>query len=176
MKKIIIETERLILRQYTQDDFDDLYLILSDPITMSHYPKPYDEKGTQRWLDWNFDNYSKYGFGLWAIELKDTHEFIGDCGITMQNIDNEQLPEIGYHIDKKYWRKGYGKEAGRAVCSWGFKNTNFDKLYSYMTYTNVASYSLAKAIGMTKIKEYPDDIDKLLFVYSISRKEWKETY
>ena len=78
--KIIIETERLILREYTKDDFDALYKLLSDPITMKHYPKPYDENGTRRWLDWSFDNYNKYGFGLWAAEIKETGEFIGDCG------------------------------------------------------------------------------------------------
>ena len=53
---IIIETERLILREYTQDDFDALYEILSDGETMKHYPKPYDKKGVQRWIDWSLDN------------------------------------------------------------------------------------------------------------------------
>ena len=81
--KIILETEKLILREYVESDFDALYNLLSDPITMKHYPKPYDEKGTRRWLDWSFDNYEKYGFGLWAIELRETGQFIGDCGITM---------------------------------------------------------------------------------------------
>ena len=112
---MIIETKRLKLREYTQQDFADLYQILSDPITMSHYPAPYDYKMTQRWIDWNLDNYQRYGFGLWAIELKENGIFIGDCGITMQNIDGELLPEIGYHINKDYWRQGFGKEAAKAV-------------------------------------------------------------
>ena len=98
MKKII-ETRRLILREYTLEDFDGLYAILSDAETMKHYPKPYDKNGTMRWLKWSLDNYEKYGFGLWAIEIKETGEFIGDCGITMQNIDGKTLPEIGYHIE-----------------------------------------------------------------------------
>ena len=54
--KRILETPRLILREYTPADFDDLYAILSDPETMRHYPRPYDEKGTMRWLSWSFDN------------------------------------------------------------------------------------------------------------------------
>ena len=107
---MIIETNRLILREYTMDDFNDLYQILSDPETMKHYPKPYDEKGTIRWLEWSINNYRQYGFGLWAIELKETNEFIGDCGITLQNIDNELLPEIGYHINKKHWKKAMRKK------------------------------------------------------------------
>ena len=167
-----METQRLILREYTQEDFDGLYAILSDPVTMQHYPKPYDAAGTQRWLDWSFSNYKTYGFGLWAIELKETGEFIGDCGITMQPIDGQQLPEIGYHIHNNHWRKGYGKEAASAVRNWAFENRDFDCLYSYMKYTNVASYSTARSIGMTKIKEYPDEQDGILYVYRITREEW----
>ena len=97
MKKIL-ETERLILREYEMSDFDGLYAILSDAETMRHYPRPYDENGTMRWLNWCLDCYSRYGFGLWAIELKKTGEFIGDCGISMQNIDGDELPELGYPI------------------------------------------------------------------------------
>ena len=173
MSKIILETDRLILREYTNDDFNDLYKLLSDPITMKHYLKPYDENGTKRWLEWSLNNYQKYGFGLWAIILKETNEFIGDCGITIQNIDGELLPEIGYHIYRDFHRKGYGKEAGLAVRDWAFNNTKYDKLYSYMTCSNIASYSLASALGMDRIKEYDDKDEGMLYVYSISREKWE---
>lgn len=172
MKKIL-ETERLLLREYALEDFDRLYEILSDPETMKHYPMPYDEKGVWRWLYWSLDNYSKYGFGLWAVELKQTGEFIGDCGITMQNIDGQSLPEIGYHINKKHWRHGYAKEAAGAVRDWFFENTDYNSVYSYMKYTNIASYSTAASIGMKKLKEYPDAVDTVCYVYELTRKEWK---
>ena len=168
----ILETERLILREYTMEDFDALYEILSDPETMQHYPKPYDENGTRRWLQWSLQNYKEHGFGLWAVELKETGTFIGDCGITMQNIDGEILPEIGYHIHKAYWRQGFGSEAARAVRDWAFENTKYPCLYSYMKYTNVASYSTAAAAGLKKIKEYPDEIDGITYVYAITREQW----
>ena len=169
--KRILETERLILREYVQADFDGLYAILSDAETMQHYPKPYDARGTQRWLDWSLDNYQRYGFGLWAIELKATGEFIGDCGITMQYIDGESLPEIGYHINKAHWRKGYAKEAATAVRDWFFANTEFDSVYSYMNRTNIASYSTAASVGMTRIKEYKDKNGEVCLVYRITREE-----
>ena len=121
----MIETERLILREYTFDDFDALYEIVSDPETMQHYPAPFDEERTRGWITWNLENYEKYGFGLWAVVLKETGEFIGDCGISIQNIDGEMLPEIGYHIHKRYWRKGFGKEAARAARDWVFEHTDF---------------------------------------------------
>ena len=90
---------------------------------LQHYPAPFDEDKTRSWIQWNLDNYKKCGFGLWAVVLKETGEFIGDCGITIQDIDGEMLPEIGYHIHKKYWRKGFAKEAARAVRDWVFLNT-----------------------------------------------------
>ena len=170
---MVMETERLILREYTEEDFAGLFEILSDPETMQHYPKPYDEAGTKRWLDWSMENYRRYGFGLWALTLKETGEFIGDCGLTLQNIDRESLPEVGYHIHKKHWRKGYAKEAASAVRDWAFANTTYDTLYSYMNTTNVASYATAASIGMKRWKEYADG-EELLYVYRLTREEWEK--
>ena len=75
---MVIETERLILREYTRDDFDALFEIVSDPETMQHYPAPFDEQRTKEWIVWNLENYERYGFGLWAVVLKGSGEFMGD--------------------------------------------------------------------------------------------------
>ena len=171
---MILETKRLIIREYAPDDFEALFEILSDEETMKYYPRPYDENGVNRWINWCIDSYRKYGFGLWALELKDTGIFVGDCGISMLNIDGELLPEIGYHIHKNYWRQGYAKEACAAVKEWFFENTEFDSVYSYMNRENVASYATAAANGMLRIKEY-DDGDEALCVYRITRNEWKKS-
>ena len=170
---MILETARLVLREYTPDDFEAIFEILSDAETMKHYPKPYDAEMTRRWIERNIERYKKYGFGLWAVTLKETDEFIGDCGITIQNIDGEFLPEIGYHIHRKYWRQGFGSEAASAVRDWAFENTKYDCLYSYMKYTNVASFSTAAKIGMKKVKEYPDEKNEISYAYAITRDGWK---
>ena len=167
-----IETKRLILREYAAEDFDAIYEILSDPETMQHYPKPFDEECTHGWIEWNMQNYREYGFGLWAVVLKETGELIGDCGLTLQKIDGELLPEIGYHIHKKYWRRGFGSEAARAVRDWAFQNTEYDCLYSYMKYSNVGSSFTAMAVGMKKVKEYPDEKNGISYAYAITREEW----
>ena len=173
MENRILETERLYLREYSWEDFPRLYEMISDPITMSHYSKPYDEAGAKRWMNWCLTNYQTYGFGLWAVILKETGAFLGDCGLTMQNIHGQTLPEIGYHIHHIHWRKGYGKEAARAVRDWAFRNTEFPALYSYMKYTNVASYSTAMSIGMTYKETYEDDQDTFTKVYAITRTQWE---
>jgi len=120
---MILQTKRLNIREYTPDDFDALYEILSDEETMKYYPKPYDENGVNRWINGCIDSYKQNGFGLWALELRETGAFIGDCGISMQNIDGEILPEIGYHVHKNYWRQGYAKETCAAVKGRFFENT-----------------------------------------------------
>lgn len=171
---MIIETKRLILREMTLDDQQDIYNIVANEETMKFYRKEFLSMYAQRWITWNLDNYKKYGFGLWAMILKDTGELIGDCGITIQNIDGELLPEIGYHINKNFWRQGYGKEAASAVRDWAFNNTKYDCIYSYMTSDNVPSYSLAASIGMRKIKEYASEEDETLSVYAITKQEWEK--
>ena len=169
----INETQRLILREYTLDDYDTLYKIISDPVTMQHYPKPYDEVGVRRWLEWSISNYKERGFGWWAVISKETGELMGDCGITLQIINGEILPEIGYHFDKKFWRKGFGTEAAKAVRDWAFKNTDYNSLYSYMTQKNVGSYSVAEAIGMERVGAYTDEKYGDMYVYAITREAWK---
>ena len=78
-KRIILETDRLLLREMNMDDFDALYKVLSDSDIMQHYPYTFDEKRVSDWIERNMNRYRENGFGLWAVCLKDTGEMIGDC-------------------------------------------------------------------------------------------------
>ena len=88
-------------------------------------------------------------------------------------IDGQSLPEIGYHIHKDYWQKGYGKEAAKAVRDWGFEHTGFDALYSYMTTGNPASWKTAESIGMKRTASFEDEHYGSMYTYAITRKEWE---
>ena len=169
--KMILETERLFLREMTMDDFDSLYAVLADPEIMQHYPYSFDEERVRSWIERNMKRYTDDGFGLWAVCLKDTGEMIGDCGLTLQNIDGQMLPEIGYHIRKDQQRKGYAKEAAMAVRDWAFGNTEYPALYSYCKYTNVGSFKTAESIGMHFEKEYEDEANKITHVSVIRRED-----
>lgn len=140
----MIETERLILREYTMG-------------TLKHYMKLFL---IQRQC-------SIIQHLLMLKEQKD-----GFLGI--QNIDGEMLPEIGYHIHKKYWRKGFGKEAAIAVRDWAFEHTDYDIIYSYMKYTNVGSYNTAIANGMKRVKVYADSKNTISYAYAITKAEWEK--
>ena len=169
-----IETDRLILREMTEADRDALAAILTDAETMKYYPKPYDDAGVRRWLDWTFDNYRKHGFGLWAVTLRETGEFIGDCGITMQPINGQWLPEIGYHINKRYWRQGYASEAAAACIRVAFECFGFPAVYSYMNAENEPSWRTALKNGMAFAEEYDDPGHGRTRVYRLSRAAWEE--
>ena len=169
---MIIETERLYLREMTEDDFEALNKVLADSDIMQHYPYAFDEARVRNWIQRNIDRYRIFGFGLWAVCLKETGEMIGDCGLTMQLINGQIKPEIGYHIRADQQRKGYAKEAAIAVRDWTFTNTPFNVIYSYMKHTNLPSYKTAMSWGCKQIDEFEDDVNEFTKVFAISRDEW----
>ena len=169
---MILETPRLLLREMTDEDFSALHAILSDPETMKYYPKPYDESGTRRWINWCRESYQKNGFGLWAVILKESGEFIGDCGISLQPIHGEWLPEIGYHICKDHWRKGYASEAAAACIRLAFERFDFPAVYSYMKHTNEPSARTAMTYGCRQVEAFVDEQNEITRVFALSREEW----
>ena len=170
---MVLETERLILRDMTSDDFDALYKVLADSDIMQHYPYTFDEARVRNWINKNIERYQIFGFGLWAVCLKETGELIGDCGLTMQLINGQIRPEIGYHIRKDRQVKRYAKEAAAAVRDWTFNNTPFNVIYSYMKHTNVPSYKTAVSWGCKQVEEFLDDENGITKVFAVSREEWE---
>ena len=171
---MIIETERLFLRKMDENDFDALYEVLADADIMQHYPYTFDENRVRNWIQRNIERYRIFGFGLWAVCLKETGEMIGDCGLTLQLIDGRIKPEIGYHIRADKQRNGYAKEAAIAVRDWTFNNTPFQIVYSYMKYTNEPSVKTAISYGCKQVDEYQDDENEITKVFAISRDQWAD--
>ena len=171
---MFIETERLSLREMKESDFDALYKVLSDSDIMQHYPYAFDENRVINWIQRNIERYRIFGFGLWAVCLKETGEMIGDCGITLQLIDGQIKPEIGYHIRADKQRNGYAKEAAIAVRDWTFNNTPFQIVYSYMKYTNEPSVKTAISYGCKQVDEYKDDENEITKVFAISKDQWAD--
>ena len=167
--KEIIETERLILREMNEADYEALYAVLADSDIMQHYPYTFDEARVRNWIRKNIERYRIFGFGLWAVCRKDNGEMIGDCGLTMQSINGTIKPEIGYHIRRDMQRKGYAKEAAAAVKDWTFTHTTFYELYSYMKKSNIPSSATAQSIGMKLLEEYTDAENEQTLVYGLKR-------
>ncbi len=150
---IILETSRLRLREFAREDADALTLVLSDEETMRFYPAPYDRAGVERWIERNLARYAADGVGLWAMILKSSGELIGDCGIIRQEVEGEFLFEIGYHLRRDCWHRGYATEAAVACREWGFRNLKVERLISLIRQENLPSQHVAERNSMTIWKE-----------------------
>ena len=149
-----IETERLILRRLELSDFENLCSILQNEEVMYAYNGAFDNEEVQQWLDRQLARYQNEGMGLHAIILKDSGEFIGQCGLTMQDWKETQVLEIGYLFRKAFWHKGYATEAAVVCREYTFNTLNANEVCSIIRDTNIASQRVALRNGMAKIDEF----------------------
>ena len=147
---MILETQRLILREMKQEDFEDLAEILQDPDVMYAYEHDFSQSDVQTWLDRQRARYTQYGFGLWAVVLKATGEMIGQAGLTMQPYQDTQVLEIGYLLKKAFWHCGYASEAAAGCKKYAFENLKADKVYAIIKTDNFHSMKVAEGIGLAK--------------------------
>lgn len=146
---MILETERLYMRELTQDDIKYLCKILQDEETMYAYEGAFSFAEVQEWLDRQISRYKKWGFGLWAVVLKETDEMIGQCGLTVQPWKSGEVLEIGYLFNRSYWHNGYATEAAKACKKYAFEVLDANEVCSIIRDTNTASQNIALRNGMT---------------------------
>lgn len=147
---MILETERLMLREMGEQDIPDLKEILQNPRVMYAYEHDFTDEDVREWLARQQKRYREYGFGLWAIILKSTGEMIGQAGLTMQPYREQQVLEIGYLLKESFWHCGYAGEAAAGCKQYAFEVLKKDKVYSVIKSDNTASQRVAKSIGMEK--------------------------
>lgn len=165
---MILETERLYLREITQADFESLCKILQDEETMKAYEGAFSDSETQEWLDRQISRYQKWGFGLWAVILKQTGEMIGQCGLTMQPWKESEVLEIGYLFERVYWHNGYAIEAAAACKKYAFEVLKAEEVCSIIRDTNTASQNVAIRNGMAIVDTWTKPyrgVDMLHFRY-----------
>lgn len=108
-------------------------------------------RGPAGWIEWNGRNYAEYGFGRWVVESP-SGEFIGDCGLTMQEVEGEWFVEIGWHVRADLRRRGYAAEAARAVLDTALAS-GIDSVIAIIAPDNAASQAVAAKVGMTLQRE-----------------------
>ena len=154
MAEIILETPRLILREMTQLDMLDLSAILQDEQTMHAYEGAFNDAETQEWLNRNLKRYQEDGVGLWAVILKDNGAMIGQAGITMQDVEGERVPEVGYLFNRSHWGNGYATEAAVACKEYGFAVLGYSEIFTIVRDTNIPSLNVAIRNGMLIRKRF----------------------
>ena len=176
---MILETDRLLLREMMLSDLDALLLVLGDAESMRYYPKPFDREMVQKWIDRQRRNYAQHGFGLWAMVLKATGEVIGDCGLVWQEIEGHQELEIGYHVRRDQQMQGYATEAAYACQDYAFNvlgrvgvARRRHRVISLIRPENIPSQRVAQKNGLKVVKEILwRDIPH--YIYAVQRSESK---
>lgn len=148
---MILNTERLYLREMIQSDFHALCEILQDEKAMYAYEGAFDHTQVQEWLDKQISRYQTWGFGLWAVILKESNHMIGQCGLTVQPWKDKELLEVGYLFQRAYWHKGFATEAAKACMDYAFEVLKADEVCSIIRDTNTASQNVAVRNGMTRM-------------------------
>ena len=170
---MVLKTDRLILRNMGQEDYEALCRILKDNDVMYAYEGAFSDREVQEWLDRQTERYHQYGFGLWAVTLKDSGRMIGQCGLTMQDYREKQVLEVGYLFEKAYWHHGYAVEAAAACRDYAFNQLDAEEVYSTIRDSNTASQKVAQRNGMryrdTIVKHYKG-VTMPHHVYSVKRK------
>ncbi|MFD2028849.1 GNAT family N-acetyltransferase [Promicromonospora aerolata] len=141
-------TERLRFREMHDGDLDDLAALLGDPEVMRYYSSPKTREQAQGWIDWNLRNYAEHGFGLWIVETHDG-EFVGDCGLTWQEVDGVRDVEVGYHVRTALQGQGFATEAA-AACRDAAREAGVERLTANVRADNIASQRVAQKIGLTE--------------------------
>ena len=174
MVKMVLETQRLILRRMTEDDYDSLCKILQDKDVMYAYEGAFSDAEVRDWLGRQLNRYETYGYGLWAVVLKETGEMIGQCGLTMQPLPEKEVLEIGYLFQKAFWHHGYAAEAAIACKEYAFDELGAKEVYSIIRDTNIASQNVAKRNGMTCVDSFVKHyrgVDMAHVIFAINREK-----
>ncbi len=150
-----LETERLILRPFVDDDVDRYFAIHDNPEVRAslHIAPEFDREmawtGLARWLgQWALRN-----SGNWAVELKSSGDLVGRAGPHRPAIADWPGLEIGWTLDPAHWGHGYATEAGRASIDWAFANHHDEELFSCILPSNTASQGVAQRLGYTLREE-----------------------
>ena len=144
-----IVTPRLALREMSPADLPELRAILQDDETMTAYEGAFDDERVDAWMERMLGRYRDDGFGMWAVTLTGSDTMIGQCGLTVQHILDEDVVEVGYLFNRAYWHRGYAIEAARASRDYAFDTVGVDRVYSQIRDTNIASMNVAIRMGMT---------------------------
>jgi RimJ/RimL family protein N-acetyltransferase len=108
-------------------------------------------RGPDGWIAWNRRNYDEHGFGLWVVETP-AGEFVGDCGLTMQEVEGRWLVEAGWHVRSDLRRQGYATEAAGAVRE-AARAAGIEHLIAIIRPHNVPSQRVATKIGLALERE-----------------------
>ena len=177
-----LQTDRLLLRQWVDQDLSGFAELNSDQETMEFFPALLSREESNAVAEKCQSLISERGWGFWAVELKSSGEFMGLVGlhIPKPNLPFSPCVEIGWRLLKKYWGKGYATEAAQESLVYAFNTLNLNEVVSFTTVSNLRSRYVMQRLGFSNTHqnfEHPGiNKDHPLsehVLYKITRQEWQ---
>lgn len=177
---MILTTERLLLREFVESDWEVVLAYQQDPLYLRYNEwdsrTPEQVRGfIQMFLDHQKQD-PRYKFQF-AITLRPSGQFIGNCGVRKDSVEARE-GDIGYELDSRYWGKGYATEAAQAVLDFGFSQLKLQRISAWCIADNIGSARVLEKLGMRlKIRNREHQYFKGRWwdtlSYTISREEWE---
>jgi RimJ/RimL family protein N-acetyltransferase len=154
-----LRTERLLLRQWRDEDLEPFAALNADPIVMEHFPSTMTRERSDAWAEMCRQKIDERGWGIWAVEVVETGAFIGFVGLNEPLFDAHFTPavEVGWRLARHAWGKGYATEAARAALDYAFDEVGLDEVVSFTAPENLRSQRVMQKLGMTR--DPVDDFD-----------------
>jgi RimJ/RimL family protein N-acetyltransferase len=153
-----LRTERLLLRQWREDDRDAWAAMNADPQVMQHFPSTLTRAESDHWADRNAAHIEEHGWGLWAVEVVGGAPFIGFIGLLVPGFDVPGRPEgcveVGWRLAAEHWGRGYAPEGAGAVLDLAFDTLHRDEVVSFTAVGNQNSRRVMEKIGLTFEQEF----------------------
>jgi RimJ/RimL family protein N-acetyltransferase len=146
-----LRTNRLVLRRWRDSDRDPFAALNADPRVMEHFPGLLTRAESDAMIDRMEARFDEFGFGLWALEVAETGEFIGFTGLSTPRFAAHFMPavEVGWRLAHWAWGHGYASEAARRALTFGFEEVGLPEIVSFTAISNVRSQAVMARIGMT---------------------------
>ena len=150
--KFMLETERLIIRQFTPQDLDKLIELRSDDDVIKYLGgrRLQNPEAIAKRLEFYTDCYRRFGYGMCAMIWRETSEMIGWSGL--QPLEDSGDTEVGYGMIKEFWGRGIGFECASVWLRYGFENTNLTRIVAVASPENTASWRIMEKLGMRREK------------------------
>jgi RimJ/RimL family protein N-acetyltransferase len=152
---IEFSTERLFLRQWRIADREPFAALNADQQVMEFFPAPLDRSASDAMVDRCQSLIAERGWGLWAVETRDTQDFIGFVGLHIPSADLPFSPcvEIGWRLAVQYWGQGFATEAAKGALRVGFELLGLSEIVSFTAVSNLRSRAVMERLGMQEAEE-----------------------
>jgi RimJ/RimL family protein N-acetyltransferase len=147
-----VRTERLLMRRWTDDDLAPYAAMNADPLVMRYFPAVMDRAASDAHVDQIEQLFDRQGYGLWALEVAGTGEFIGFTGLNPMpdGVPGAGGTEVGWRLAHQAWHHGYATEAALAALDVGFAGARLGEIWSMTAVLNEPSQAVMRRIGMTR--------------------------